>query len=80
MDRGRAVYFSQEEQVVIIKSYKEFKNQITAKGNTVAHNKASEACWQKTADRVISLKRSEKNLHIVKKKITMLNAKLIPIE
>ena len=43
MDRSRAVYFTQEEQMVIINFY-EFKNQITARGNTVAHNKAREAC------------------------------------
>ena len=33
-------------------SYDELKNQITARGDTVAHNKAREACWQKIADRV----------------------------
>ena len=30
------------------------KNQITARGSTVAHNRAREACWQKFADRVNS--------------------------
>ena len=30
--------------MVIINFYEEFKNQITARGNTVAHNKAREAC------------------------------------
>ena len=39
MDRARAVYFTQEEQIVIMNSYEEFKNQITARGNTVAHIK-----------------------------------------
>ena len=42
MDRARAVYFTQEEQIVIMNSY-EFKNQITARGNTIAHNQAREA-------------------------------------
>ena len=50
MDR-RAVYFTQEEQIIIMN-----KNLITARGNTVAHNKAREACWQKTADSVNSYK------------------------
>ena len=45
----RAVYFTQVEQIVIMNSYEEFKNQITARGNTVANIKAREACWQKTA-------------------------------
>ena len=50
MDRSRAVYFTQEEQInsslihsVIINSYEGFKNQITARGNTVAHPKARAA-------------------------------------
>ena len=30
--------------MVIINFYEEFKNLITARGNTVAHNKAREAC------------------------------------
>ena len=33
-----------------MKLYEEFNNQITARGDTVAHNKAREACWQKIAD------------------------------
>ena len=48
MVRSRAVYFTQEEQIVIRNSYEEFKNQITARGNKVAHNKAREECWQIT--------------------------------
>ena len=44
------MYVTQEEQLVIMNSYEEFKNKITARGNTVAHNKAREACWQKIAD------------------------------
>ena len=48
------MYFTQEEQVVIMNSYEEFKKQITARGNTVAHNKSREACWQKIADSVIA--------------------------
>ena len=39
MDRSRGVYFTQEEQIVIMNSYEEFKNQIRPRGNTVAHNK-----------------------------------------
>ena len=51
-ERTRAMYFTQEEQVVIMNSDEVFKNQIMARGNTVAHNKAREACWQKIADSV----------------------------
>ena len=51
-ERTRAMYVTQEEQVVIMNSYEEFKKQITARSNTVAHNKAREACWQKIADSV----------------------------
>ena len=51
-ERTRAMYVTQEEQVVIMNSYEEFKKQITARGNTVAPNKAREACWQKIADSV----------------------------
>ena len=54
MDRARAVYFTQDEQVLIINSYEELKKEITIKGNAVAHNKAREACWKKIADRVNS--------------------------
>ena len=52
MDRARAVYFTQDEQVIIMNSYEELKNEITTKGNTFAHNKAREVRWQKIADRV----------------------------
>ena len=48
------MYFIQGEQCIIMNSYEEFKVQITAKGNTVAHNMARVACWQKIADRVNS--------------------------
>ena len=54
MDRARAVYFTQDEQVIIMSSYEELKKEITMKGNTVAHDKAREACWQKIPDRVNS--------------------------
>ena len=54
INRARAVYFIQGEQCIIMNSYEEFKVQITAKGNTVAHNMARVACWQKIADRVNS--------------------------
>ena len=36
-DRARAVCFTQDEQIVIMNSYEEFKSQIKARGNTVAH-------------------------------------------
>ncbi|KAL7385936.1 hypothetical protein ABVT39_002109 [Epinephelus coioides] len=52
MDRARAAYFSQEEQVEIIQGYEKYKTIITAKSNTVSANKAREECWQKIADRV----------------------------
>ena len=51
-----------------------FKNQITARGNTVPHNKAREACWQTMADLSIS----EKILYSGYK-ITMPNAELFAI-
>ena len=54
MNRARAMYFTQDEQCIIMNSYREFKLEITAKGNTVAHNMARVACWQKIADRVNS--------------------------
>ena len=54
INRARAVYFTQDEQCIIMNSYEKFKIQITAKGNTVAHNKARVACWQNIADRVNS--------------------------
>jgi hypothetical protein len=54
MIRARAVYFTQDEQCIIMNSYEKFKIQITAKGNTVAHNKARVACWQKIAGHVNS--------------------------
>ncbi|KAL7395150.1 hypothetical protein ABVT39_011064 [Epinephelus coioides] len=52
MDRARAAYFSQEEQVEVIQGYEKYKTIITAKSNTVSANKAREECWQKIADRV----------------------------
>ena len=54
MDRWRSVYFSQEEQVLIMQGYEDFKEIFTAKSNTVGVNKAREECWQKNADRVNS--------------------------
>ena len=54
MDGSRAVYFTQKEQIVTMNSYEEFKDQITARGDAVAHNKVREACLQKIADRVYS--------------------------
>ena len=54
MNRARPVYFTHGEQCIIMNSYAELKVQIQAKGNTVAHNMARVACWQKIADRVIS--------------------------
>lgn len=35
MDHSRAAYFIQEVQVIIMGSYEEYKNIITAKSNTV---------------------------------------------
>ncbi len=52
MDRHRAVYFSQEEQIIITEGYEEYKKIITAESNTVAANKAREDCWQKLANLV----------------------------
>ncbi|XP_016887978.1 uncharacterized protein LOC103387928 isoform X2 [Cynoglossus semilaevis] len=52
MERCRAIYFTQEEQDIIMQSYEEYRKTITAKSNTVAANKAREECWQKIADRV----------------------------
>ena len=40
MNRSRAVYFSQEGQIVLMKVHDEYKEIITAKGSTVAANKA----------------------------------------
>ena len=40
MNRARAVYYTQDEHCIIMNYYEEFKVQITAKGNTVAHNMA----------------------------------------
>ena len=54
MNRARAVYFTQGEQCIIMNSYKEYRVQITAKGNMVADNMARVVCWQKIAYRVIS--------------------------
>ena len=48
MDWSCAAYFNQEEQVVRMDSYEEYKNVIMAKSNTVAANKAREEFWQKT--------------------------------
>ena len=50
MDRSRATYFTQDEQILIMQGYEEFKETITAKSNTVAANRAREGCWQKSAD------------------------------
>ena len=50
MDRCRATYFSQEEQVIITKRYEEYKYITTANRNAVAANKVREECWQKIAD------------------------------
>jgi hypothetical protein len=44
LNRSRAVYFTQEEQIVLMSSHEELKNQITARGNTI-NNNAREAFW-----------------------------------
>ncbi len=44
MDRCRAAYFSQEQQIIIMERYEEYKKIITAESNTVAANKAREDC------------------------------------
>ena len=45
MDASRAVYFTQEEQIVMMNSFEEFKNEITVRGNTVAHNREVQLCF-----------------------------------
>ena len=50
MDWSQATYFTQDEQIVIMQGYEEYKETITAKSNTVAANRAREGCWQKSAD------------------------------
>ena len=48
MDRSREAYFTQEEQMVIMNSA-EFQNPRTARGNTVAHDKAREVLQAKNS-------------------------------
>ncbi len=50
MDRARAVYFSGEEQEIIIQKYEEYKHVFQARSNTVSDAKAREECWRKIAD------------------------------
>ncbi|XP_073711474.1 uncharacterized protein [Misgurnus anguillicaudatus] len=50
MDRARAVYFSAEEQEVILQKYEEYKTVFQARSNTVSAAKAREECWRKIAD------------------------------
>ena len=47
IDRSRATYFTQDEQVVIMQSYEEFKESLTAKSNTVTANRVREAAGRK---------------------------------
>ncbi len=54
MDHCHAAYFSQEEQIIIMEGYEEYKKILTAKSNTAAANKGGEDCWQNTADHVNS--------------------------
>ncbi len=42
MDRARAVYFSAEEQEIIIQKYEEYKHVFQARSNTVSAAKAIE--------------------------------------
>lgn len=44
MNRSRAAYFNREEHVVMMERYEGYKNNITAKRNTAAANKAREEC------------------------------------
>lgn len=46
----RALNFSQEECTITILGYKELKETLMAKSNSVTVNKTREACWWRTAD------------------------------
>ncbi|XP_067303141.1 uncharacterized protein [Pseudorasbora parva] len=50
MDRARAIYFSAEEQQLILQKYEEYKAVFQARSNTVSAAKAREECWRKIAD------------------------------
>ncbi len=50
MDHCHTAYFSQEEQILIMEGYEEYKQIIMAKSNTAAANKAREDWWQNIAD------------------------------
>ncbi|KAI2646974.1 Copine-4 [Labeo rohita] len=50
MERGRSLYFSAEEQTIIMQKYNEFKHVLQARSNTVSAAKAREDCWRKIAD------------------------------
>ncbi|KAI2646882.1 L-aspartate oxidase [Labeo rohita] len=52
MERGRSLYFSAEEQTIIMQKYNEFKHVLQARSNTVSAAKAREDCWRKIADSV----------------------------
>lgn len=48
----RAEFFSQEEQLVIMTVFEDYKVIIAAKSNTASAAKAREEAWQNIADRV----------------------------
>lgn len=52
MDRFRATFLSQEEQIISWRIMRNTKNITTAKSHTVTASKAREECWQDSADRV----------------------------
>ncbi|KAG9273675.1 hypothetical protein AMEX_G10411 [Astyanax mexicanus] len=52
MARERAAFFSQFEQEIILKTFEEYKNIITAKCNTAAASRSRVEAWQKIAERL----------------------------
>jgi hypothetical protein len=50
MDRARAIYFSAEEQEIILQKYEEYRSIFQARSNTVSAAKAREQSWRKIAD------------------------------
>ncbi|KAI9523789.1 hypothetical protein NQZ68_024311 [Dissostichus eleginoides] len=52
MEKPRAVYFTAEEQTVIMSRFEDLKHIIKAKSNTVAAAKSRQSGWQQIADSV----------------------------
>lgn len=50
MDRPWVAYFSQEELVIILESYEEYRKHITANTVSVCEKKTRKECWQKIAN------------------------------